>query len=122
MDSEPAFAWWVPYTLRKRDRIIAAINLRVKKQTHKYGIEIPTSVAHAKEIDTKNDNTFWQDAIETEMYNVAVAFKILENDEPMLVSYTKASGHMVFDEKMDFTRKARWVKDGHRTPDPNGST
>ena len=23
---EPAFAWWVPYTLKKRDRIIAAVN------------------------------------------------------------------------------------------------
>ena len=22
---------------------------------------------------------------------------------------------------MDFTRKARWVKDGHRTPDPTTS-
>ena len=58
LEGEPAFAWWVFYTLRKRDRTIAAINSRVKKQAHKYGIEIPTSVAHAKEIDTKNDNTF----------------------------------------------------------------
>ena len=23
---EPAFAWWVPFTLKKRDRIIAAVN------------------------------------------------------------------------------------------------
>ena len=29
---------------------------------------------------------------------------------------------MVFDVKMDFTRKARWVKDGHRTVDPDQST
>ena len=29
---------------------------------------------------------------------------------------------MVFDVKMDFTRKARWVLDGHKTPDPEGST
>ena len=26
INSEPAFAWWVPYVLRKRDRIIAAVN------------------------------------------------------------------------------------------------
>ena len=26
---EAAFAWWVPYTLRKRDRIISAVNSRV---------------------------------------------------------------------------------------------
>jgi hypothetical protein len=28
----------------------------------------------------------------------------------------------VWDLKMDFTRKARWVLDGHKTPDPEGST
>ena len=30
----------------------------------------------------------------------------------------KSSGHLVFDVKTDFTHKARWVKDGHRTPTP----
>ena len=30
----------------------------------------------------------------------------------------KASGHIIFDLKMDFTRKTRWTKDGHRRPDP----
>ena len=29
---------------------------------------------------------------------------------------------MAFDVKMDFTRKTRWVKDGHRTPEPDQST
>ena len=28
---EPAFVQWVPYTLKKKDRIIAAINSRVRK-------------------------------------------------------------------------------------------
>ena len=55
---EPAFVWWVPYTLRKRDRIIAGVNLRVRKATHKYGIEIPNSVTDAARIDKKNGNTF----------------------------------------------------------------
>ena len=32
------------------------------------------------------------------------------------------TGHLVFDVKMDLTRKARWVLDGHRTPNPIGST
>jgi hypothetical protein len=31
------------------------------------------------------------------------------------------SGHLIFDVKMNFTRKARWVKDGHLTPNPEGS-
>ena len=35
---EPAFAWWVPYTLRKRDIIISAVKHRIRKMTHKFGI------------------------------------------------------------------------------------
>jgi hypothetical protein len=119
---EPAFRWWVPYTLKKRDRIIAAVNSRVTNRTHKYGIEVPTSVEHAREIDARNGNTYWNDAIAKEMYNVFIAFKILEDDENLPVGYTKSSGHMVFDVKMDFTRKARWVKDGHKHADPESSS
>ena len=32
------------------------------------------------------------------------------------------TGHLVFDVEMDFTCKAIWVLDGHKTPDPVGST
>jgi hypothetical protein len=39
--TEPAFAWWVPFTLKKRDCIIAAVSNRFLKKTHKFGIEIP---------------------------------------------------------------------------------
>ncbi|KAL7509857.1 hypothetical protein ACHAXN_007160 [Cyclotella atomus] len=58
------------------------------------------------------------------MFNVSIAFKILENHENLPAGYTKSSGHMVFDVKMDFTRKARWVKDGHKHqhPDPEWSS
>ena len=31
IQEEPAFAWWVPYTLRKRDRIISSFNSRIRK-------------------------------------------------------------------------------------------
>ena len=56
------------------------------------------------------------------MYNVSVAFKILEDDEHIPVGWTKSSGHFVFDVKMDFTRKGRWVKDGHKSPAPETSS
>ena len=120
IDNEPAFAWWVPYTLKKRDAIISKIKSRVRKTTHKYGIEVPTRVEHALELDKKNGNTLWQQAIEKEMHNVGVAFQILEEDENLPVGWTKATGHMIFDVKMDFTRKARWVLDGHKCADPDG--
>ena len=51
------------------------------------------------------------------MYQVGVAFKILQDGELIPVGYKKSSGHMIFDIKMNFTRKARWVKNGHLTPD-----
>ena len=63
IDDEPAFKWWVPYTLKKRDRIIASVNSRVRKATHKYGVEVPTSIEHAIKIDKQNGNTMWQDAV-----------------------------------------------------------
>ena len=33
----------------------------------------------------------------------------------------KVTGHLIWDMKIDFTRKARWVLDGHKTPNPTGS-
>ena len=57
--SEPAFAWWVPYTLRKRDTVISAVKDRVKRVSHKYGVELPKSVKEALEIDARNGNNVW---------------------------------------------------------------
>ena len=109
IDDEAAFIWWVPHTLRKRNAIILAMKMRLQKTTHKYGIEIPTSVEHAMEINQKNGNTMWRDALALEMFNVGVAFEILEEDQPAPAGWKKASRHLIWDVKMDFTRKARWV-------------
>ena len=56
------------------------------------------------------------------MSNIGVVFKILETGETPPLGYRKSSGHMIYLVKMDFTRKSRWVKDGHRTPDPETSS
>ncbi len=43
IDHEPAFNWWVPRVLRKRDRIISLVRKRnpcYLKRTHKFGIEL----------------------------------------------------------------------------------
>ena len=34
IDNEPAFAWWVPNTIRKQDVIIAKLKARIRKTTH----------------------------------------------------------------------------------------
>lgn len=122
IDTEPAFAWWVPYTLRKRDVIVAAVNVRTRKTTHKYGIEVPTSVKHAYALDKVNGNDLWSQALKKEMRNVGAAFEILDPSKPTPPGWSKASGHLIFDVKMSLERKARWVLDGHLTPDVDYST
>jgi hypothetical protein len=108
--------------LRKRDVIVSAVNSRVKRTSHKYGIEVPTSVKNAIKVDRKNKNSLWADALKKEMGNVCVAFEILGQNAKALPGWFKASGHIIFDVKMDFTRKAHWVKDGHKTPDSKTSS
>ena len=62
------------------------------------------------------------DALEKEMANVGIAFKILGTGVKAPAGWRKASGHLFFDVKMDFTRKARWVTNGQHTPDPTTSS
>ena len=38
IDSEPAFAWWVPHVVRKRKVILSTVKSRLRKTTHKFGI------------------------------------------------------------------------------------
>jgi len=60
---EPAFAWWVPHTVKKRDRIIKAAKKRYFRIHQKYGTQIPKTVREAQALDTKTGTTFWMDAI-----------------------------------------------------------
>ena len=76
ISEEPSFAWWVPYILQKRDKIISAFNARVKWTTHKYGLDVSCSVKEAYALDTKNGNTLWQYALDKEMSNLRVAFNM----------------------------------------------
>jgi hypothetical protein len=107
--------------LRKKAAIIAAVKGRARRKTHKYGIEVPQSVEDALCIDKENGNTLWQDALLLEVNELWVALDVLADDAPLPPGYTKATGHIIFDVKMDFRRKARWVKDGHKTPEPTTS-
>ena len=47
---------------------------RYHKCTHKFGIEIPKTIAEAIAMDKKNGNRYWQEAIEKEMAADGVAF------------------------------------------------
>jgi hypothetical protein len=120
---EPALVWWVPWTLKKRDAIISAVNKRYWKRTHKYGIQIPHSVEEAHRIDKEAGNTKWADAIQKEMNNVMVAFKMTGKGTAPPPGYQTIKCHIVFDVKMDnFKYKARMVAGGHLTETPANLT
>ena len=119
IDKEPAFSWWVPHTIKKREKIVVAVNKRYHKRTHKFGIRIPKTVEEALTIDKTNGNSLWHDAIRKEMDAVRVAFKVLSPGEKIPPTYQQIRCHMVFDVKMeDFRRKARYVAGGHMTQTP----
>jgi hypothetical protein len=111
-------AWWVPFTLKKRNRFLSKVKSKYWQQTHKYGIEIPKSVKHALELDQKNGDNQWWDAIMTEMANVRVAFQVFDGERKQLPpGYQEIKCHMIFDVKLgeNFRRKARYVAGGHVT-------
>jgi hypothetical protein len=75
IQDEPAFAWWVPYVLKKRSQIVAKFKSKYWQRTHKFGIRIPKSIKKALMIDAENGNTLWLDAIVLEMSNMRVAIE-----------------------------------------------
>jgi len=131
---EPAFAWWIPEVLKKKNRIINRLKSKYWRTTHKFGIEIPKSVKHALQIDRDTGTDYWRRAIEKEMKNVRIAFQKWEGGGPdaariastngSLIGYQEIKCHMVFDIKMDgeLTRKAQFVAWGHTTEAPSSTT
>ena len=76
IQDEPMFAWWVSYVMRKRDIIFSMVKSRVRRTTHKYGIEMPApgqdTVQNAIDLDHKNGDTFWMDLLAKEMRNLNI--------------------------------------------------
>jgi Reverse transcriptase (RNA-dependent DNA polymerase) len=86
----------------------------------KFGVLVPRTRAPAVEINKKNGNTHWQDALVTEMkqlleYNTFVN-KGKGGTPP--AGYKRIRCHMIYDVKHDGRHKARLVASGHLT-DPN---
>ena len=126
IDREPAFYWWVPHVLRKRNRIISKLKKRYWRTTHKFGVRVPKDVAEALYIDSIEGNTFWFDSLKKEMDKIMVAFDIkhditpdsIRGDSKLLPGFQEIKCHWVFDVKMDLTRKSRFVAGGHTTTTP----
>ena len=90
------------------------VSRRVRKKM-KFGIHLPATYEEAVRMDKKSGNTFWQDATKKEMKNVEVEFKFLDDGTKMPIGFKKKTCHLIFDVKIDLTRKARYVGGGHLT-------
>ena len=126
---EPTFAWWVPYAMKKRDRIIAKVKAKYWRTTHKYGVRLPKTAAEALQLDRDTGTDFWEKAMNKEMAKAKVAYTEVEGATtedarhdrvPELHGFQEIKCHLIFDVKMDFTRKARFVAGGHTTETPVG--
>jgi uncharacterized protein YxjI len=96
----PAFRWWIPYVLKKQDRIIAKAKASYWQKTHEYGLEIPKDYRDCIQIDVVNGNTLWQDSVRAEMKTVRPAFEIHEGAIRDLIGYQKITCHFIFDVKL----------------------
>jgi hypothetical protein len=118
ISAEPAFNWWSHHTLnKKRDSIILAVRARIVRRDYKFGIKVPGTIAEARALD-RGDN-LWELSVEKEMKNVRVAFKVLDNGTRVPVGYQQIPCILIFDVKMDFTRKTRLVAGGNVTKPPS---
>jgi hypothetical protein len=128
---EPAFNWWVHDVLRKRNRIISKVKSKYWKTTHKFGVRVPKTVEEALQLDDETNTDLWRKALAKEMSKVKVAWKSVDDytpeqvrtgKAPTLIGYQEIKCHVIFDVKMDFTRKARFVAGGHMTETPESMT
>jgi hypothetical protein len=94
------------------------VKARFEKKTHKFGIELPASINHARELDEVQENNLWMETVQKEMFNIGIVFEVLEVGASAPKGWNKAIGHIIWDVKMDYTRKARWILDGHKQADP----
>ncbi len=85
------------------------------RKNYKFGIQVPSAVKEALQIDKDTSTTFWHDAIQKEMKNNSIAFEFLEAEDCVPIGYKKITLHMIFDVKMGFTHKACLVAGGHLT-------
>jgi hypothetical protein len=81
--NEPAFNWWVHTVLRKCNRNMAKVKHYYWRQTHKFGIRLPKTIAEALTIDDETGTGFWRKALGKEMAKVKVAWMVADGMSPV---------------------------------------
>jgi Reverse transcriptase (RNA-dependent DNA polymerase) len=89
-------------------------------------------VEEAVLLDRESGNHLWEEAIRKEMLKAHIAYDVnkygytpddIRNGRaPLMIGYQEIQCHLVFDVKMDFCRKVRFVAGGHMTEAPASMT
>ena len=118
----PGWEWFQSYLDSDTEfgQMVCAYRVATDKKKLNFGVEIPSSVKHAMELDKQDNNSLWKDAWATEVQQLldSDTFRVLEPHEPVPKGYKRIPYHCIFDVKFDLRRKARLVAGGHRTDPP----
>jgi hypothetical protein len=73
----------------------------------KNGIQVPIGIKKAIDLDKKNGNQLWQEAIKTELKQLKdyQTFILLDSGEDIPTGYQKIPYHLVSDVKYDLRHK-----------------
>jgi hypothetical protein len=84
---------------------------------YKFGIQVPKGIKNAINLDKKNSNHLWEEAIKTDLKHFTdyETFIVLDSGENIPKGYQKIPYHIVFEVKYDLRHKARLVLGGNRT-------
>jgi hypothetical protein len=78
---------------------------------YKFGIQVPKGIKNAINLDKKNGNNQWEEAVITELkkFTDYQTFIVLDSGENIPKRYQKIPYHKVLDVKYDLRHKARLV-------------
>jgi hypothetical protein len=84
---------------------------------YKFCIQVSKGIKNAIDLDKKNGNQLWQEAIKTELKQLTdyQTFIVLNSGEDIPTGYQKITYKMVFDVKYDLRRKVILVAGGNWT-------
>ncbi|KAL7523159.1 hypothetical protein ACHAWF_000403, partial [Thalassiosira exigua] len=104
-----------------------AMGLDKRARLRMYGIRVQKTLEEALRIDKEMVTDFWEKTMIKKMTKAKVPCELVDgctpeevrlNGVPALRGHQEISCHIIFDVKMDFTRKARFVANGSTTDTP----
>ena len=107
----------------KFEQMVNQMNLSINKTSKgpifQFGTQIPRNVKEAYELDKKNGNTKWTDAMQAEIDSLNEYNTFIDKGKiPFIEGFKNIIVHFVFAVKHDLRHKARLVAGGHLT-DPS---